>query len=357
MDWEIPEYSKSKVDSAGNTLINEDSTTEQKVGAIKILDSWRAGHSYPMHIFQTRLYNRAKLLDKDSIVAQRLKRVPSILFKLMRKYNGREASMKLSQMQDIGGCRAILPTAELAKELCEKSFLKSNVKHKLINKKDYITYPKKDGYRSVHLIYAFKSDKKGKTVFNGLLTEIQIRSKLQHIWATAVETVDFFTRQSIKCSEGDKDWKEFFRLASSAFARLENCPTVSDTPEDEKELYLKIKEKERNLNIHNLLEGWTNAMTLLDQRTKEKAVSKDDFFLLELDIYSKKLILTSYSKENKERAIEDYSRAEKKYEGNKEYDVVLVSASTTNDLRKAYPNYFVDTREFLKYLTKITTKY
>ncbi|MEK6845598.1 MAG: hypothetical protein AABY26_02470, partial [Nanoarchaeota archaeon] len=181
--------------------------------------------------------------------------------------------------------------------------------------------------------------------------------KLQHVWATAVETVDFFTRQSIKCSEGDKDWEEFFRLASSAFARLEDCPTVPNTPEDEKELYLKIKEKERDLNIHNLLEGWTNAMILLDQRTKEKAVSKDDFFLLELDIHSKKLILTSYSKENKEKAIEDYSRAEKKYGGNREYDVVLVSASTTNDLRKAYPNYFVDTREFLKCLNKITAKY
>jgi len=34
----------------------------------------------------------------------------------------------------------------------------------------------------------------------------------------------------------------------------------------------------------------------------------------------------------------------------REYDIVLVWADTSNDLKKAYSNYFVDTREFLLYL-------
>jgi len=41
------------------------------------------------------------------------------------------------------------------------------------------------------------------------LIEIQIRSKLQHIWATAVETVGFFTGQAIKSNEGEKEWNDF----------------------------------------------------------------------------------------------------------------------------------------------------
>lgn len=354
MKWEILKYSKNEVNAAGDILINSKSSIEERDKAIDILNNWRASHSYPMHIFQMRLYNKSKPLDKESIIAQRLKRVPSILFKLQRKYNGREPSMKLSQMQDIGGCRAILSNVTLAKELCNNHFLKSDLKHKLVNKKDYIATPKYDGYRSLHLVYAYKSDKR-KTEFNGLLTEIQIRSKIQHLWATAVETVGFMTRQSIKCSEGDKNWTEFFRLISSAFAKLEDCPIVPNTPDDKKELYLQIKEKEKELNVINLLKGWTSAIKYLEQKSKGNL--KEYFYLLELDIPGEKLIVSTYTKNEKEKAIEDYSRAEKKYQGNKEYDVVLVGADTTQDLKKAYPNYFVDTREFLNYLNNIINAY
>ncbi len=33
-------------------------------------------------------------------------------------------------------------------------------------------------------------------------------------------------------------------------------------------------------------------------------------------------------------------------------DIVLVSADTTKELRKAYPNYFLDAREFINTLNK-----
>ena len=42
------------------------------------------------------------------------------------------------------------------------------------------------GYRGVHLIYRYNSDR--KTEYNTLLIEMQLRSQLQHAWATAVET-------------------------------------------------------------------------------------------------------------------------------------------------------------------------
>jgi len=55
-------------------------------------------------------------------------------------------------------------------------------------------------------------------------------------------------------------------------------------------------------------------------------------------------------------AILDYNQAEKRNQGKKAYDVVLVGADTTNDLRKAYPNYFVDSEEFLEKLQQIINK-
>lgn len=354
MGWTKSQYSKNQIDLAGTIISDESKTPEKKDEGLMVLDNWRASHGYPIHIFKMRLKRVSEKMDKKAISVQRLKRVPSIIKKLQRYYHGNKPTMKLSQMQDIGGCRVVMSTVELAKRLYKEGYIQGDIKHEKINEKDYISNPKKDGYRSIHLIYKYKSDK-GKKDFNGLLVEVQIRSKFQHLWATAVETIDFITRQSIKCNEGEKGWEDFFRLVSSAFAKLEDCPSVENTPSDEKELYLKIKEKEKELNVMTLLRGWTSAINYLEQKDKKK--SKEHFYLLELDIPGEKLSISSYTEKDKDKAIEDYSRAEKKYQGKQEYDVVLVGADTTHDLKKAYPNYFVDTREFLNYLAKIINKY
>ncbi len=224
-----------------------------------------------------------------------------------------------------------------------------------MGKKDYITHPKKDGYRSLHIIYEYKSDK-GKTEYNNLRVEVQIRSKLQHLWATAVETVDFFTRQAIKFNEGRPDWTDFFKLVSSAFAIIEKCPAIENTPSDKKELYSEIKKKEKELSVMNRMSGWTSAMKFFDEQVKSKMKGRAKFFLLELDILGEKLSVKSYTKRKEDEAIKDYSELEKRHKGRTDYDVVLVGADTTKDLEKAYPNYFVDTREFILELRKILEK-
>jgi putative GTP pyrophosphokinase len=354
MRWAKPkEYSKAQINSAGRIISSSKSTNNGKVEATKILDNWRAVHSYPMHIFKKRLKKCSERVDRRAISVQRLKRSPSVIKKLQREYYGNKPTMNLSQMQDIAGCRAVVSTVDMVNKLYKDHYLKGDLKHEMVNVKDYILDPKEDGYRSIHLVYKYKSDK-GKKEYNGLLVEIQIRSKLQHLWATAIETVDFFTRQAIKISEGDKEWSEFFKLVSSAFAKWENCPSVKNTPTKEKELFLKIKEKEKKLQVIKSMKGWTKAMQFL---TKSEVDPKMKFHLLSLDIKGETLSINSYSDKSEKKALEDYSRVEKRNKDNKEYDVVLVGADTTQDLKKAYPNYFVDTREFLGHLQKIVNKY
>lgn len=197
MVWKKPKHNKAELNKAGEILKNKNSSEEEITKATEILNHWRASHSYPLHIFQMTLKNVSKRYDKNSLVAQRLKRASSIIFKLGRKFEGRMPTMNLSQMQDIAGCRAIVKDVEIAKKIYNEYYLRGNLRHKRVGKKDYITFPKKDGYRSLHIVYEFKSDK-GKKDYNGLKVEVQIRSKLQHLWATAVEKVDFFTRQAIK---------------------------------------------------------------------------------------------------------------------------------------------------------------
>ena len=347
------EFSKSKTDSAGVILRNDKESEEEKNSALEILSNWRAAHSYPMHIFKKRLKRVSEKIDKNALSAQRLKRVPSIIKKLNRKYGDNKATMKLTQMQDIAGCRVVMSNVQLAKKLYHDNYIKGDLKHKKVNEKDYISNPKKDGYRSVHLIYRYNSDK-GKKIYNGLLVEVQIRSKLQHIWATAVETVGFFTGQAIKSNEGEEEWNVFFKLMSSAFAKIEGCPTISNTPDDEKELYLLIKEKEKELNVRTKMENWTKSIKLFDDLKNKKNIH---LFLLELDTVLERLTISAYSKRQEEKAIKDYAAAERKIYGKKEYDVVLVGADTILDLKKAYPNYFLDTKEFIVYLNKILNKY
>ena len=102
------------------------------------------------------------------------------------------------------------------------------------------------------------------------------------------------------------------------------------------------------------MSGWAQAVQVFEKASKKKPNLK--FFLLELDISGEKLNITSYQKGQEEKAIDDYAKVEKRNQGKKEYDVVLVGVDASNDLRKAYPNYFADTKEFLENLKKIAAK-
>ena len=140
-------YSKTRIDQAGELLKNKTSTAADIAGALDILSSWRAYHAMPLDTFATVLRQRTKKINAQAIVAQRLKRTSSILLKLSN-----HKTMRLSAMQDIGGLRGILDTTEDVYKLLDL-YKKSKSKHSLFSLDDYIESPKKDGYRSIHLVY------------------------------------------------------------------------------------------------------------------------------------------------------------------------------------------------------------
>lgn len=340
-------YTRNKTNRAGDALRNSDSSDDDKNNALKVLSHWRYAHIHPMNVFKNRLERVSQEMDKKSFTGERLKRVPSIIKKLNR------FSMRLTQMQDIAGCRAIVSDVKTARKLYEEHYAQSSLKHRKIKEHDYITEPKSDGYRSIHLVYKFKSDKPGKTIYNDLLVEVQIRSKLQHLWATAVETVGFFMGQAIKSNEGEEDWNEFFKLISSAFAKFEGCPIVENTPNNEKELYLAIKKKEEELKAIRKMEDWANSIRQIINFKDRKYFR---YYLLELDTIQRKILVTAFPDMKEEHAIDRYAEVEKRIFNNKDYDAVLVGAETIEELKEAYPNYFLDTREFIKYLKEIINK-
>lgn len=336
MDWVSPQYSRSKVDWAGGILASDTLDDFFHLEeALAVINNWRSSHSRPLYTFRLGIRRHAEKVDDNALLAQRIKRLSSIQLKLRLSPN-----MKLSQMQDIGGCRAVVESVARVDELV-KRYKASDIKHKLIAQDDYIRTPKVSGYRSVHLIYKYFSDK--KATHNGLRIEVQIRSQLQHAWATAVETVGTFVRQALKSSQGEQDWLRFFALMGSALAAREDCPSVPGTPADKGELKGQLQEYAERLDVSSRLHAYGAALNTVG----EMNVSKDaDYYLLELDPTAMRMNIVGYRQNELKRATSDYLDIEKTMTPGS--DAVLVSVESMASLRRAYPNYFLDTARFVE---------
>lgn len=82
-----------------------------------------------------------------------------------------------------------------------------------------------------------------------MMIEIQFRTKLQHIWATAVEMIGIYTKSQLKASIGDKDVLRFFVLVSSVFAKIEEMPICPYTINDYNILLSEIRQIDHKLNL------------------------------------------------------------------------------------------------------------
>jgi ppGpp synthetase/RelA/SpoT-type nucleotidyltranferase len=173
-------FSRATIDRAGRTLLDDDATAEAIDMAWEALASWRSVHAFPLNTITMDLRQKVKRVRPGANVVQRLKRARSMLAKLQK-----EASMRLTQMQDIGGCRAVVGTIDEVYALREQ-YRKSKSLHQFVGEDDYIANPKPSGYRSLHLVYRFQS--RGHPQYNRLMFEVQLRTLTQHAWATAVET-------------------------------------------------------------------------------------------------------------------------------------------------------------------------
>lgn len=330
MAFEKPQHSRSQIDRLAARMFDESLPALEQVEGMSAVWNWRAAHSYPLNALTMTLRNRALRIDSDATVAQRLKRSESIYRKLERQQN-----MQMSRMQDVGGCRAIVNDLGSLLRLF-RLYKDTPLRHELTNFKDYVTEPKSDGYRSIHLMYRFTG--RGSSLpWNKLRIEMQMRTRVQHAWATAVETVDAFTGQGLKFGSGSDDWERFFSLMASVHAFHEGTAAVPGTPSTLDELKSEVSELDRNLRIVNSLKSFariTGAITGGNFGAKH-------WHVLEMDPDRQRTMIKSFSQTDLKRAKDAYSAAEQRLEGQKS-QVVLVSAESLIELRRAFPNYFAD---------------
>lgn len=194
-------YSKTQVNRAGQLwaehlrAIGQGSrrAREQEAElreAIEIMDWWRGAHAKPLSRVAGNLHRYAADEGKP-VVTQRLKKLPTMLGKLFR-----EPGMKLARMEDIGGVRAVLPDQGAAYRVAGR--LRRN--WTITRFRDYVSNPKIDGYRALHLI----------NLNRGRLIEIQLRTPLQDTWANAVEADARLLSPDLKFGGGSQVLREFY---------------------------------------------------------------------------------------------------------------------------------------------------
>jgi hypothetical protein len=336
--WTLPKFKRGEVDRAGLALLSAVSKQDREA-SLGVVDNWRSSHNYPLHSLTMSLRARARSVDQDALIAQRLKRLNSITSKLER-----EPTMKLSQMQDIGGCRAVVRDAHCLAALIAKFERARNKCWEFHRKYDYVAHPKTDGYRSVHLVYRYSSDSSQRALYNKIRIEVQFRSRLQHTWATALETVDTFTRQALKANRGEPEWQRFFTLMGHSIALREGHNAVPGAPYSRAALVEEIAYLASKINVVATLQGLTTAVQVTAER------SRSHFFLLTLDFGRRKISILPFSKTEAAVASEKYSELEKAHMGNPDIQTVLVSVGSLDALRLTYPNYYLDTTAFVKLL-------
>ena len=182
--------------------------------------------------------------------------------------------------------------------------------------------------------------------------EIQLRSRLQHAWAAAVETVGTFSGQALKSSEGDEGWLRFFALMGSEIAFSEGCPLVPDTAESRDLLRRELAAAAAALDAVARLEGYRQALKVLEGHVRN---GRAEYFHIVAESWpdgTARVRWNEYASDEREEAIRAFEEVEAAIVHFPGAETVLVRVASVDALRSAYPSYFADTRAFVAELEK-----
>ncbi|WP_420229997.1 RelA/SpoT domain-containing protein [Psychrobacter sp. ER1] len=327
--------------SPGIRTVSEEEFRE----ALLVLKQYRENHIPYLRFFSSLLESKLNRLQifEQSIVSSRSKRLESIANKLVVR-----KKMRLAQMDDVVGIRVTLPNISILNQ-----FLYDNADCEIVNSEcvfddfhttNYILEPKEDGYRGVHQIFKCKTDENSYVKL-----EMQIRTKIQHEWATVVEILGSLKNVSFKAGEGDKKYLHFLVLSSVLFSIEEGAATVAAYAElTPAEVCARLNQLDKELQVIEMLRRFNSIPS-----PKNNVEAK--YYLIQLDLNTHETTILPYNDEHD--ANEDYVKLEQIYQGSDQFDVVLVSVDDVNKIEEAYPNYFLDSNDFISRYNTLLMKY
>ena len=330
-------FSRHQLDKYGEALIGADPFL--RPAALANIQTWRETHLYVLAELNKQLKafftERGITYDFQSM---RIKRMISIEAKLR---NNAKDGMKLGGMQDIGGIRYVFSDSDKldGASTALDGFAPTGFVFK--RKCDYVAEPKASGYRSIHYVYKYVSE---DAKYNDISIELQIRTRLQHAWAMAVETASLTAKTTLKAEIGGaEDWRGFFRLVSALFAKEEGKPVHSlftaYTKADFCREYYVYKEKKLVDQLDALRATTSNA----NFDNEEKG-----FCVLVIDFENRIVNAKIYRTEDSEEATRTFGEIESSLTDDEA--ALMVAIERIKEIREAYPSYFLDTKAFLDYL-------
>lgn len=292
----------------GNGEINNDD--------LDLLQEYRKSFSEPLSETFNSLTQIKNKVDRQGIIAFRLKRIKTIINKVLRN-----PDMHLNRMGDIAGIRIIVRTESQLNRIVDDIKTKFEVSGKI---RDYYSDPKPIGYKGVH-IYV-KDPKLGKRI------EIQLRTLESHNWATLVEITDLLYNTRLKelGYKNNRELGKFHGLISR---------DINLTTEQAEHIY-KVLEK------YNYITKLSKVFRKNNNEVKKQWIDvkpRSRFYLIE----------SSPASVPKLRGFSDYSKAEEEYfERYKEDQEALVVLTAIHkpsfeQISIAYANYILSYHKFM----------
>ena len=241
-------------------------------------------------------------------------------------------------MQDIAGIRIIVEDMKQLRKI-EREILGWENLHKVSNYLD--GGPKPSGYRGKHFIM-----KDGDR-----LVEIQLRTQLQHLWATSVETVDIYRGSTMKTSGDNTYWHEFFYQTSSVFAFVEN--TVPGPRYNNLNIEDARNDLRKTIFVHNIYDT-LEAIRLTNLVVENEKIRQAYYIVINLDYAAKNCQVLDFKESEYDSAVSAYTRLERMSTG--QNMVVLVAVNNIRNLQEIYPNYFMNLKDFSDIIRYILEK-
>lgn len=322
--------SKSKIDRAGFALARDAfHDVNEMIELEDVFDEYRKSHLEPLSETTLELQGWLNEYGHDYYIAQRLKRKPQIVRKLNR------LSVRLTQLQDIGGCRIILEKNELVEQAVEffKKKIESTTDLSLTRITDYREKGRDvTGYRSVHLLL----ERGGKKL------ELQLRSRIQHYWAESIERTSVIYGYHLKEGEGDPEVISYFQKLSDAFYEIES----GRTPSMRSRLDIDVAKKQseeiiRAKNPSKAIDSYVNEDIILTLTEKERrSQSPINNWIIVFDWSSGQFVSWDIVGRTPDEAIEAYVRYENQFPVEKNFEVVLIGSSRVATVRRTHSHYF-----------------
>jgi putative GTP pyrophosphokinase len=187
------ELSKTQIDRLGDRLRKGNISDDD----LRLLDQYRRSFT-DAYEFVAGTIRKELALEPTGRPA---KSTTSITDKLRRE------SIRLTQIQDIAGCRLIV--TDIANQELVVQSLKALFEHTtVIDRRNQPSH----GYRAVHVVVNY----------GGKLIEIQVRTSLQHLWAELSEKYSDIVDPTIKYGGGDETIRTLLTKVSDLVASDES---------------------------------------------------------------------------------------------------------------------------------------